>query len=75
MAAQRVVSQSAADGALPVLMAATEDLPGSTYVGPSGLNEWRGQPVVVGCSDLARDPEVARELWELSERTTEIRYP
>ena len=31
--------------------------------------------VVVGCSDLARDPDAARELWELSERTTEIRYP
>ena len=70
-----MVSQSAADGALPVLMAATEDLPGSTYVGPSGPNEWRGKPVVVGCSDLARDPDAARELWELSERTTEIRYP
>jgi NAD(P)-dependent dehydrogenase (short-subunit alcohol dehydrogenase family) len=75
VAAQRAVSQSAADGALPVLMAATEDLPGSTYVGPSGPNEWRGKPVVVGCSDLARDPDVARELWELSQRTTEIRYP
>ena len=70
-----MVSQSAADGALPVLMAATEDLPGSTYVGPSGPNEWRGRPVVVGCSDLARDPDAARELWELSEPTTEIRYP
>ncbi len=75
VAAQRVVSQSAADGALPVLMAATEDLPGSTYVGPSGPNEWRGRPVVVGCSDLARDPEAGPELWQLSERTTEIRYP
>ena len=69
------MSQSAADGALPVLMAATEDLPGSTYVGPSGLNEWRGPPVLVGCSDLARDEDAARQLWELSEQTVELAYP
>ncbi len=66
-AAQRAVSQSAVDGALPVLMAATEDLPGSTYVGPSGPAEFRGPPAVVGCSDLARDADAARRLWELSE--------
>ena len=35
-AAMRAVSQSAAAGAQPVLMAATDDLPGATYVGPVG---------------------------------------
>ena len=74
-AAQRAVSQSAVDGALPVLMAATEDLPGSTYVGPSGPQEFRGPPAVVGCSDLARDEDAARRLWELSEQVTELSYP
>jgi NAD(P)-dependent dehydrogenase (short-subunit alcohol dehydrogenase family) len=74
-AAQRAVSQSAAQGARPVLVAATEDLPGSTYVGPTGFREARGEPGLVGCSDLARDPEAARLLWELSEETVGIRYP
>jgi len=74
-AAQRAVSQSAADGARAVLMAATADLPGTTYVGPTGLYEFRGEPGVVGCSDLARDPEAARRLWELSEETVGLRYP
>jgi NAD(P)-dependent dehydrogenase (short-subunit alcohol dehydrogenase family) len=74
-AAQRAVSQSAADGARAVLMAATADLPGATYVGPTGLYEFRGEPGVVGCSDLARDPEAARRLWELSEETVGLRYP
>jgi NAD(P)-dependent dehydrogenase (short-subunit alcohol dehydrogenase family) len=74
-AAQRAVSQSAAEGARPVLMAATADLPGSTYVGPTGFREARGEPGLVGCSDLARDPDAARRLWELSEETVGLRYP
>ncbi len=34
-------------GALPTLMAATADLPGSTYVGPSGLMQMKGLPRIV----------------------------
>jgi NAD(P)-dependent dehydrogenase (short-subunit alcohol dehydrogenase family) len=74
-AVMRATGQPPAAGALPVLMAATADLPGSTYVGPSGLGEWYGAPQVTGCSSLARDPEAARRLWELSEEVTGIRYP
>jgi NAD(P)-dependent dehydrogenase (short-subunit alcohol dehydrogenase family) len=71
----RATGQPPATGALAPLMAATADLPGSTYVGPSGLGEWYGAPQVVGCSSLARDPDVARRLWELSEDVTGLRYP
>ena len=46
-AAVKAVSQSAAAGAWPTLMAATADLPGSTYVGPSGPGEMSGPPQVV----------------------------
>ncbi len=74
-AATKAVSQSAADGALPLLMAATADLPGATYCGPSGLSEWRGLPRVVGSSAVARDPEAQRALWELSERAVGLTYP
>ena len=74
-AATKAVSQSAADGALPLLMAATADLPGATYCGPSGLSEWRGTPQVVGSSARARDPEAQRALWELSERAVGFSYP
>ena len=74
-AATKAVSQSAADGALPLLMAATADLPGATYCGPSGLSEWRGLPQVVGSSAVARDPEAQRALWELSERAVGLTYP
>jgi NAD(P)-dependent dehydrogenase (short-subunit alcohol dehydrogenase family) len=74
-AANRAVSQSAAAGALPLLMAATADIPGSSYCGPSGPGEVRGLPRLVGCTRLARDEQTQRRLWELSERTVGLTYP
>ncbi|MGA8248480.1 MAG: oxidoreductase [Nocardioides sp.] len=73
--ANRVISQPPAIGAWPTLMAATADLPGSTYVGPSGLGESAGPPQLVGWSRLAGSRSAQRELWELSERVTGISYP
>lgn len=68
-------AQPAAKGALPVLMAATKDLPGGTYCGPSGWRQLRGLPRVVGTSKLAKDEEAQQRLWEISEHVTGIRYP
>lgn len=70
-----VISQKPAQGAWPSLMAATADLPGGTYVGPSGPAETRGAPEVVGSSRRSHDAEAQRRLWEVSERTTGITYP
>jgi NAD(P)-dependent dehydrogenase (short-subunit alcohol dehydrogenase family) len=74
-ASVKAVSQPAAHGAWPVLMAATADLPGSTYVGPGGLGEMAGHPQVVTSNRLSRDEDLQRRLWELSEATTGISYP
>lgn len=74
-AAIRAVSQSAAAGALSTLMAATADLPGGAYVGPRGAAEFAGLPQVTVGNKLARDPDAAAALWELSELTTGIGYP
>jgi NAD(P)-dependent dehydrogenase (short-subunit alcohol dehydrogenase family) len=74
-AAVRAVGQPARMGALPTRMAATADLPGSTYCGPSGWQESRGLPTVVGTSRLALDEDAQRRLWELSEQTTGVAYP
>jgi NAD(P)-dependent dehydrogenase (short-subunit alcohol dehydrogenase family) len=71
----RAVSQSAAAGAWPSLMAATSDLPGNSFVGPSGLRQMAGTPRLVGRSRLARDEGAARRLWEISEETVDLRYP
>ncbi len=61
-------------GALPTLMAATADLPGSTYVGPSGLLQMKGHPRIVSPRRLATDRETQRQLWEISEETTGVRF-
>jgi len=61
-------------GALPTLMAATADLPGSTYVGPSGLLQMKGLPRIVHPRRLAQDEEAQRRLWEISEEATGVRF-
>lgn len=74
-AAVRAVSQSAEAGAWPTLMAATDDLPGGTYVGPGGPGQWGGAPQVVGTTPLARDEMAQRRLWDVSEETVDLRWP
>ncbi len=74
-AAVKAVSQSAAAGAWPTLMAATADLPGGTYVGPSGPGQASGPPRVVGTARLARDELAQRRLWETSEATVGLAWP
>jgi NAD(P)-dependent dehydrogenase (short-subunit alcohol dehydrogenase family) len=71
----RVIAQSDEMGALPTLYAATEPgLPGGTYAGPGGFAEQRGHPEPVAPSKAARDEEVARRLWEVSEEMTGVRF-
>lgn len=74
-AATRLLGQPAKLGALPTLMAATADLPGSTYVGPDGPGQMRGYPRVVRPRRLALDETAQRRLWDLSELATGLRYP
>jgi NAD(P)-dependent dehydrogenase (short-subunit alcohol dehydrogenase family) len=73
--ANQTIGQSPAVGAWPTLMAATADLPGSTYCGPGGLGEAGGPPQLVGWSRQAGDHNAQRKLWELSEAATGISYP
>ncbi|HEV3000866.1 MAG TPA: oxidoreductase [Solirubrobacteraceae bacterium] len=70
----RLIAQSDAMGALPLLYAATEDLESGAYVGPDGMGEQRGHPKLVGMTQRARDPEAARRLWAESERLTGVTY-
>ncbi|MEV6763347.1 oxidoreductase [Streptomyces sp. NPDC051105] len=70
-----LVAQDDRGGALPTLYAATQDLPGASYVGPSGRGEMRGAPALVGRSAAASDPVAARRLWTLSEEMTGVTWP
>ncbi len=71
----RVIAQSEEQGAWPTLYAATQDIPGNSYVGPDGFQEARGNPTLVGRSSAASDADVARRLWELSEELTHVSFP
>lgn len=71
----RLLAQSDEMGALPTLFAATQDLPGGSYVGPDGFQEQRGHPTLVGRSAAARDADMARRLWVLSEELTGVSFP
>lgn len=65
--------QRSEDGALPVLYAATvHDLPGGSYIGPSGPGELRGGAVTVGSSRSSHDREVQRLLTSEAERLTGV---
>ncbi len=71
----KLLAQSEAMGALPTMYAATQDIPGGSYVGPDGFQEQRGHPKLVGRSGRASDVVVAGRLWELSEELTGVSFP
>ncbi len=72
-AATRVVATDADFGARQTLYAASQDLPGDTFVGPRFGYLGRTQPV--GRSRRARDAGMAAALWELSEQLTGTKFP
>lgn len=71
----RLFAQDENGGALPALYAAVADVPGDSFAGPGGLMEQRGAPKLVGRSAAARDADVARRLWEVSEQLTGAHFP
>lgn len=65
----KILGQPASHGAWPLLMAATDpSLTGGEYVGPSALGGMRGRPKLVGMTKVARDEELADDLWAASEK-------
>jgi NAD(P)-dependent dehydrogenase (short-subunit alcohol dehydrogenase family) len=70
----KLFAQSGEQGAWPTLYAATQDIPGGSYVGPDGIGEQRGHPKLVSPNSAATDADVARGLWELSERLTGVTF-
>ncbi|MER6443073.1 SDR family NAD(P)-dependent oxidoreductase [Streptomyces sp. NPDC001185] len=51
-------------GALSVLYAATQELPGNSYVGPDGLGGFRGSPVLRRPGKAGLDSAMASRLWD-----------
>ena len=73
--AVRLLAQSADQGALPGLYVAVADVPGNSFAGPepSGAHA-RGAELTrpLGCGE---DAELARRLWDASERMTGVTWP
>jgi NAD(P)-dependent dehydrogenase (short-subunit alcohol dehydrogenase family) len=71
-----LLMQNDVAGALPTLYAATSaDAHGGEYIGPDGLGELKGAPVVVQPKPQALDVAVGERLWAVSEELTGVKYP
>ncbi len=71
----RIVAQSAEDGALPTLYAATHpDLRGGEFIGPDGPGNHKGYPVLTNDAARLYKPDLASRLWEVSEALTGVKY-
>jgi NAD(P)-dependent dehydrogenase (short-subunit alcohol dehydrogenase family) len=73
---QPLMSQSAAEGALPTLYAATApEAQPAGYYGPANRFELVGPPKAARIAKPAKDKAVAGRLWALSEQLTGVSLP
>ena len=70
--AMRFMVNDAEHGALPILYAASQDIPGGSYVGPDGPGSIKGYPAVRKPSRAASDPDIARALWDATAELTGV---
>ncbi len=68
--------QTAAQGAVPTLYAATaKEAKGGAYYGPTGPNEVAGPLGLATVPAAAADAAAATRLWAISEQITGTRFP
>ncbi|NGP16384.1 oxidoreductase [Devosia aurantiaca] len=71
-----IFSHSAAEGALPLIVAATDpNVSNGDYWGPKDWMGLKGKPAKAKPPKAAADADVARRLWEKSEHLTKVSYP
>ena len=69
------LTQSAEKGAYPQLMCATEpNLDQRGFYGPTGRSNWVGPVGAHKIEPHAKDKTVAKQLWELSEKETGVKW-
>ncbi|KQS00602.1 short-chain dehydrogenase [Williamsia sp. Leaf354] len=75
MKLSNLVAQSAADGALPELYAASSpEAASGAFYGPRGLGGLRGAPTLTKPLPKARNESVAQSLWVASEKLTGVTF-
>ena len=71
----RVVAQDVEIGALDQLYAATDPKAESgQFIGPDGRGESKGYPTIVQPVESARDPDIGKRLWRMSEELTGVHF-
>jgi len=70
-----LVLQSSQAGALPTLRGLDHTTPSGAFVGPGGLGQLRGRPVLHELPSTASDPATAERLWELTEQVLDTPLP
>ncbi|MGN7313003.1 oxidoreductase [Alkalicoccobacillus gibsonii] len=72
----KLASQPAEKGALPTIMAATdESLRGGELIGPDGAGGRKGNPTIEEPKKGIYNDSTMDKLWNVSEELTEVRYP
>ena len=72
----QLLGQSAADGARPIIYAATShDAKAGGYYGPAGFQEIKGPPGPSRIMPQAQDPGAGKRLWTVSETLTGMKFP
>lgn len=70
------LGQSAREGALPTLFAASDPrAEGGGFYGPGGFGEMKGPPAPARIKPAGQDMDAARRLWEVTEELTGTRFP
>ncbi|MDE5414254.1 oxidoreductase [Alkalihalobacterium chitinilyticum] len=71
----KIIAQSAEQGALPTIMAATDEkLVGGEYIGPDGRGNRTGKPTIEVPKPTVYNKETMKRLWDVSEELTSVRY-
>lgn len=70
-----IIAQTPEMGTLPTLRAATdENVKTGDYYGPARMMELRGNPILVKSTEDSHNEKIAKELWDLSETLTGVKY-
>lgn len=69
----KLIAQPASRGALPIIMAATDEtLIGGEFIGPDGAGNRKGNPTIQTPQKDVYNKETMKQLWDVSEQLTGV---
>ncbi len=69
------IAHSPDKAALPEIAAAlSSEVNGGDYIGPDGFREMKGKPMKANSNKISKDEEVAKKLWEVSEKMCDTKF-